>query len=110
MAVAARAAESTTASPPATTATATHPSTSQYLATAEGEGQDGDQDLLVAGDFLTSRVYENNGAGFYNDITTPVISDENGMGLSAGSIYVFEKQAGQWEFVEKLLAWRDSVN
>jgi hypothetical protein len=46
---------------------------------------DGDQDLLVAGDFGTSRVYRNDGPGtFFTDTTTAVISEENGMGAAVG--------------------------
>lgn len=42
---------------------------------------DGDQDLLVASDFLTSSVLENDGAGTFTNVTDrAVISDRNGMG------------------------------
>ncbi len=46
---------------------------------------DGDPDLVVAADFLTSRVFENIGAGRFVDRTDPeVITDENGMGAAIG--------------------------
>jgi hypothetical protein len=41
---------------------------------------DGWPDLLMASDYATSRVFLNDGAGGFRDVTTPVISDENGMG------------------------------
>lgn len=45
---------------------------------------DGDLDLLVTGDFDTSRVMLNDGAGHFTDATTLAISDENGMGMALG--------------------------
>lgn len=42
---------------------------------------DGDADLLLTGDFGSSRVFRNDGAGYSNQ-TTAVISDENGMGAA----------------------------
>ena len=45
---------------------------------------DGDPDLLLAGDFGTSRVLRNEAGGAFTDITEAVISDENGMGAAAG--------------------------
>ena len=42
---------------------------------------DGDQDLLVASDFLTSSVLENDGSGLFSNVTNRfVINDRNGMG------------------------------
>jgi enediyne biosynthesis protein E4 len=41
-------------------------------------------DLLVASDFLTSRVFLNRRDGTFSDATTPVITDENGMGAAVG--------------------------
>ncbi len=43
---------------------------------------DGWPDLLIAGDFGTSQVYLNARDGSFLDATTPVISDENGMGAA----------------------------
>jgi len=45
---------------------------------------DGWPDLLIAADFGTSRVFLNNGDGSFMDVTTSVISDENGMGAAVG--------------------------
>jgi enediyne biosynthesis protein E4 len=45
---------------------------------------DGWPDLVVASDFGTSRVFFGAGAGTFVDATTPVISDENGMGAALG--------------------------
>lgn len=45
---------------------------------------DGWPDLLVAGDFGTSRVLRNRGDGRFEDITPDSISDENGMGAALG--------------------------
>ncbi len=45
---------------------------------------DGDLDVLVAGDFNTSRVLRNNGDGTFSDATTGVFTDENGMGAAIG--------------------------
>src|SRR5262245_8361849 len=45
---------------------------------------DGWPDLLMASDYATSRVFLNDGAGGFRDVTTPIISDENGMGLAVG--------------------------
>lgn len=47
-------------------------------------GGDGWPDLLVAADFGTSQVFHNNGNSTFLNVTTPVISDENGMGASVG--------------------------
>jgi hypothetical protein len=46
--------------------------------------QDGRVDLLVAADFGESSVWINQGAGRFGEATTPVISDENGMGSAVG--------------------------
>ena len=43
---------------------------------------DGEQDLLYASDFGSSRVFLNSGDGTFEDITNPIISDENGMGAA----------------------------
>jgi len=43
---------------------------------------DGDLDVLMAGDFNTSRVLRNNGDGTFEDATTGVFTDENGMGAA----------------------------
>ncbi|MEE8107246.1 MAG: CRTAC1 family protein [Planctomycetota bacterium] len=45
---------------------------------------DGDADLLLAGDFGASRVFRNNGAGVFTDATSAAIDDENGMGAAVG--------------------------
>ena len=45
---------------------------------------DGDSDLLVAGDFGTSRVLVNDGAGRFEVREDSAISDENGMGSAIG--------------------------
>lgn len=45
---------------------------------------DGLPDILMAADFGTSRVFLNNGNSTFRDATTPVISDENGMGAAVG--------------------------
>src|SRR4029077_12562775 len=45
---------------------------------------DGWPDVLMAADYGTSRVYHNDGAGGFVDVTAPVISDENGMGVAIG--------------------------
>ncbi len=45
---------------------------------------DGWPDVLMAADYGTSRVYLNDGTGRFTDVTTPVISDENGMGSAIG--------------------------
>lgn len=45
---------------------------------------DGWPDLLIAGDFGTSMVFKNLGDGTFESLTTPVISDENGMGAAVG--------------------------
>jgi hypothetical protein len=47
---------------------------------------DGWVDLVVAADFQTSMVLHNRGDGTFEDWTTPVISDENGMGASMGDV------------------------
>lgn len=41
-------------------------------------------DIVVAGDFETSRVFLNRGDGTFVDATAPVITDENGMGSTVG--------------------------
>ncbi len=45
---------------------------------------DGWPDLLVAADYGTSHVLRNLGDGRFADVTSPVISDENGMGAAIG--------------------------
>ena len=45
---------------------------------------DGWLDLVVTGDFQTSRVYHNDGTGHFVNVTTSVISDQNGMGSAIG--------------------------
>ena len=45
---------------------------------------DGDPDLLIAADFGTSQVFLNNGDKTFTNMTTGVISDENGMGAAVG--------------------------
>jgi len=49
---------------------------------------DGDRwpDLLFASDFHGSRVLRNRGDGTFADLTTAVISDENGMGAAVGDV------------------------
>ena len=41
---------------------------------------DGYPDLLIAGDWVSSQVLQNDGGDTFIDLTTEVISDENGMG------------------------------
>src|SRR5688572_14067780 len=41
-------------------------------------------DLVVAGDFKTSRIFLNRGDGTFTDATTSVITDENAMGSTVG--------------------------
>jgi len=41
-------------------------------------------DIVMAGDFKTSRVFMNRGDGTFRDATSPVITDENGMGAAVG--------------------------
>lgn len=48
--------------------------------------QDGDSDLLVTGDFLTSQILLNQAGEKFIDATNSVISDENGMGAALGDI------------------------
>jgi len=45
---------------------------------------DGWPDLLITGDFATTRVFINNRDGTFRDATNGVITDENGMGASVG--------------------------
>ncbi len=45
---------------------------------------DGFKDILIASDFGTSAVFTNQGNGTFQDTTTIVISDENGMGGAVG--------------------------
>jgi len=45
---------------------------------------DGWLDILMAGDFETSRVFVSNRDGTFDDATSAVISDENGMGSAVG--------------------------
>ncbi|TQV67342.1 CRTAC1 family protein [Exilibacterium tricleocarpae] len=45
---------------------------------------DGDQDILLASDFGTSKVLRNDGGTTFVDITTAQISDKNGMGAAVG--------------------------
>ena len=45
---------------------------------------DGYPDLLMAGDFGTSRVFRNLQNGKFADVTPPAITDENGMGAAVG--------------------------
>ena len=47
---------------------------------------DGWVDLIVAADFGTSMVLHNRGDGTFEDWTTPVISDQNGMGSAVGDV------------------------
>lgn len=47
---------------------------------------DGRPDLLVAGDFGASYVLHNRGDGTFEDATTSVVSDENGMGAAIGDV------------------------
>jgi hypothetical protein len=41
-------------------------------------------DILLASDFNMSQVFLNNTDGTFTDVTTPIISDENGMGSAVG--------------------------
>ncbi|MFN0152268.1 MAG: FG-GAP-like repeat-containing protein [bacterium] len=41
-------------------------------------------DLLLTSDYHNSELYLNDGDGTFTDVTTPVISDDNGMGASVG--------------------------
>lgn len=45
---------------------------------------DGWPDVLFAADFKNSQVFLNSGSGTFSEITSPVISDENGMGAAIG--------------------------
>ena len=45
---------------------------------------DGWPDLLVTGDFGTSRVFRNLGGGGFEETTSEVVTDENGMGAAVG--------------------------
>ena len=45
---------------------------------------DGDPDLLLAGDFGASQVLRNDAGAAFTDITGAAITDENGMGAAAG--------------------------
>jgi enediyne biosynthesis protein E4 len=47
---------------------------------------DGWSDLVLASDFGTSRVFRNEQNGRLRDVTTAVISDENGMGSAVGDV------------------------
>ncbi|MEM6795788.1 MAG: VCBS repeat-containing protein, partial [Acidobacteriota bacterium] len=46
--------------------------------------EDGWPDLLISSDFGTSKIYRNRGDGTFDNLTTDVISDENGMGSAFG--------------------------
>jgi hypothetical protein len=41
-------------------------------------------DIVMAGDFKTSRVFMNGHDGTFRDATSPIITDENGMGAAVG--------------------------
>ncbi len=45
---------------------------------------DGWPDILLASDFGNSQIFINDGDGTFTETTTPVISDENGMGAAIG--------------------------
>jgi len=45
---------------------------------------DGLPDILLAADFLTSTIFHNQGDGNFVNATTPVFTDENGMGAAIG--------------------------
>lgn len=48
---------------------------------------DGWPDLVMAGDFGSTRIFRNRGDGTFEDHTDPsVITDENGMGLATGDV------------------------
>ncbi len=65
---------------------------------------DGWPDLLVAGDFGTSRVFMNSRDGTFRDATTSVISDENGMGAAIGD---YDNDGDFDWFVSSI--WEDSL-
>ncbi|MEM1182373.1 MAG: CRTAC1 family protein [Acidobacteriota bacterium] len=46
--------------------------------------EDGIPDLLYSSDFGTSKIFKGRGDGTFDNVTTPVISDENGMGSAFG--------------------------
>jgi len=53
--------------------------------------EDGDLDLLTTGDFMTSRVYRNDGGFTFTDVTQTVVDggpldDDNGMGSAFGDV------------------------
>lgn len=64
---------------------------------------DGRQDLLVAGDFVTSRTLINQGGLKFEDTTTPVIDDQAGMGSAVGD---FDNDGDQDWFVTAIW-WGD---
>ena len=45
---------------------------------------DGDLDLLIAGDFNTSKVFVNDGGGVFSESTGSTLTDQNGMGTAVG--------------------------
>jgi len=45
---------------------------------------DGWPDVLLAADFRSSQIFLNSGSGTFTETTSPVISDENGMGAAIG--------------------------
>ncbi|MFN0151399.1 MAG: FG-GAP-like repeat-containing protein [bacterium] len=57
-----------------------------YTFTANWADIDGDRwpDLLVTSDLGNSEIYRNDGDGTFTETTTPVISDEGGMGAAVG--------------------------
>ena len=65
---------------------------------------DGWPDLLVAGDFGASRAFVNARDGTFRDATTPVISDENGMGAAIGD---YDNDGDVDWFVSSI--WEDSL-
>ena len=57
-----------------------------YTPTFADIDDDGDPDLLLAGDFGSSQVLRNDGGAAFTDITDAAITDENGMGAAVGDV------------------------
>ncbi|HMB68255.1 MAG TPA: FG-GAP-like repeat-containing protein [bacterium] len=45
---------------------------------------DGDLDVLVVSDYNTSRVFRNDGGGAFANVSSPVLTDQHGMGAAVG--------------------------
>ena len=60
---------------------------------------DGDPDLLLAGDFGSSQILRNEGGATFTDITGASITDENGMGAAVGD---YDRDGDQDWFVTSI--------